>query len=88
MNLEQEFNIMTHLQKKSNGAERVTIPLETYDQAIPVITNALRQAILSPKNHTGFTSLVIFGSWARRNEKTGPTADSDLDLLAYKKIVV
>lgn len=85
MNPEQEFNLMTHLQKKSNGEERITLPLETYDQVVPMITDTLCNAIQSPKNNNGYTKFVIFGSWARRDKKIGPTAESDLDLLVYKK---
>jgi predicted nucleotidyltransferase len=85
MNPEQEYNLVTHLQKKSNGEERITLPLETYDQVVSIITDTLRNAIQSPKNTNGYTKFIIFGSWARRNKKTGPTAESDLDLLVYKK---
>ena len=74
-----------HLQKKSNGEKRITLPLETYDQILPIITDVLRGAIQSPKNTNSYTKFVIFGSWARRDIITGPTATSDLDLFVYKR---
>lgn len=80
----KEFSLSEHLRKKSCHEKRVAIPLQKYDEVIAKIISAIQKTIISPTNDTGFTDVVIFGSWARRDDKTGPTANSDLDLLAYK----
>ena len=80
----KEFSLSEHLRRKSRHEKRVPLALETYDRVLPKVISAIQKAIVSPENDTGVTDVVIFGSWARRNWRTGPTANSDLDLMAYR----
>lgn len=81
----KKFDHLAHISKKYRNKERIPISLQLYDLVLPHITFALRNSIYSQENNTGVKALILFGSWSRRSDITGPTLYSDIELLAYKQ---
>ncbi len=86
MTTEYDQALYDHLNSKlRRGETRKTISLKEYDHDLAVIITALRNVITLPENVHGILGFIIFGSWARRDDFTRPTRQSDLDLLAISE---
>lgn len=72
-----------YLRSKGPLREREVIDMDKYDRTLGVILKTLNDYILSEENRNslGTRGLMVVGSWARRDPVTGPTADSDLDIV-------